>query len=326
MPFMLQVSRDLEESMAETGLPRYVDRGGDLVYPPPYLARSVTNYAFFLDADRGRLEQFLARLFAGPSAGAVDIRPIGGEVMLSVALLTEVNSTEPPHSEMSAGGSEVEVALWVTGREVRTDRLVLVAPYMFVDSGAAMAAGREIFGFPKQDAEIRLVGGHPPDGVSLDVLSVARFDPKTRFSVNRLVDVQRTSARSDLIAGFSALAKSAVSSLFSQSGRAGLLDHLRSVGSLLLGGGLPVVFLKQFRDIGEPDRACYQAICEARIEVTDLHGMGVLGDYAITLHDLASEAIRENLGLAAGPLAPFAATWSRYDFILHRGATLWRAV
>ena len=306
-------------------LPRYVQRGGDLVYPPPYLARRVTNYAFFLNADQARLEQLFLRLFAGPSAGAVDIRPVGGEVMLSVAQLAAVNSTEPPHSELSAGGAEVEVAFWVTGREMNTDRLVLLTPYMFVDSGAAMAAGREIFGFPKQDAEIRLVGGHPPDGVALDVLSVARFDPKTPFSVNRLLDVQRTSTRSDLIAGFSALARSAVSSLFTHAGRVGLLDHLRTVGSLLLGGGLPVVFLKQFRDIGDPDRACYQAICEARIEVTDLHGMGVLGDYAITLHDLASEAIREDLGLAPGPLTPFAATWSRYDFILHRGATLWRA-
>jgi len=296
------------------------------VYPPPYLARNVTNYAFFLEVDQARLERMFSRLFAEPSGGAVDIRPVGGEVMLSVAQLAAVNSTEPPQSEMSAGGSEVEIAFWATGRDVRTDRLVLITPYMFVDSGAAMAAGREIFGFPKQDAQIRLVGGHPPDGVALDVLSVERFDPRTPFSVNRLLDVQRASARSDLIAGFSALAKSAVTSLFTHAGRTALLDHLRTVGSLLIGGGLPVVFLKQFRDIGEPDRACYQAICEARIEVTDLHGMGVLGDYAITLHDLASEAIREDLGLGPGALTPFAATWSRYDFILHRGATLWRAV
>ena len=311
--------------MAEM-LPRYVERGGDLVYPPPYLARNVTNYAFFLEADQSRLEELFAKLFARPSAGEIDIRPIGGEVMLSVALLSAVNSTEPPHCDMSAGGTEVEVAFWATGREVRTDRLVLVTPYMFVDSGAAMAAGREIFGFPKQDAEIRLVGGHPPDGVALDVLSVARFDPKTPFTMNRVLDVQRTSARSDLIAGVSALAKSAVASLFTHAGRTALLDHVRTVGSLLIGGGLPVVFLKQFRDIADPDRACYQAICEARIEVTELHGLGVLGDYAIALHDLASEGIRQDLGLGTGPLEPFAATWSRYDFLLHRGATLWRAV
>jgi acetoacetate decarboxylase len=311
--------------MTRTMLPRYVDRGGDLVYPPPYLARGVTNYAFFLQADPASLERTFARLFAEPSGGAIDIRPVGGEVMLSVAQLAEVNSTEPPHSEMSAGGAEVEVAFWVTGRDVQDDRLVLITPYMFVDSGAAMAAGREIFGFPKQEAKIALTGGHPPDAVSLDVLSIRRFDPATTFAVNRVIELERTGTRSDLIAGFGALAKSAVTSLFTHGGRQALLDHLRTVGSLLIGGGLPVVFLKQFRDIAEPDRACYQAICEARIEVTALHGMGVLGDYAITLNDLVSEAIRADLGLAPGPVRPFAATWSRYDFILHRGATLWRA-
>lgn len=312
--------------MAKAMLPKYVDRGGDLVYPPPYLARGVTNYQFFLQVDARGLEATLSKLFAEPSDGEVDIRPVGDEVVLSVAQLAAVNSTEPPHSQMSAGGSEIEVAFWVIGRDVRNDRLVLVTPYMFVDSGAAMAAGREIFGFPKQEATIALTGGHPPDAVALDVLSIRRFDPSAPFAVHRVLDVQRTGTRSDLIAGFEALAKSALTSLFTRAGRQGLLDHLRTLGSLLLGDGLPVLFLKQFRDIAEPDRACYQAICEAQIAVTALHGMGVLGDYSIALADLVSEGIRGDLGLPAGPLRPFAATWSRYDFTLHRGATIWRAV
>ena len=35
----------------------YIDRGGELVYQPPFLAEGVEYYGFILDADKGKLQE-----------------------------------------------------------------------------------------------------------------------------------------------------------------------------------------------------------------------------------------------------------------------------
>ena len=312
--------------MTTTMFPCYVEHGGEVVFPHPYEARGVRNYSFFLEGDLENLRATLARHFAEPSGGEVDIVPTVPYLLLSIIEIDRIKPSEPPHAQITSGSQELELAFWVMAHDVRRDRDVYFSPYMFVDSGAAMAGGREAFGFQKQHGVFTLGADLPSDRLSLDVLSVPRFDPAVPTRLNRLLEIERVrhAAAHEPWSTLLDVADGVTNALSS------LIRHPASVArlvtSVVLGGeSFPMVFLKQFRDVAAPERACYQAITTAELEITAFHGGGLLGGHAITLQDLASEPIRRDLGLPPGILTPIAGVWRSYDFVLGRGHELWRA-
>ena len=149
------------EDIAMT-LPAYVLRGGELVFQVPYAARNATQFIFLLRADAARLAATFARDFGTPSGGAVEVRPAMGLVILSASRIPTIKSAAPPDSELGGGVSELEVAFLTVGIDVRRRRPVVCVPYLFVDSGMAVAAGRELFGLPKQHGFISIEGGRRP--------------------------------------------------------------------------------------------------------------------------------------------------------------------
>jgi hypothetical protein len=113
---------------------------------------------------------------------------------------------------------------------------------------------------------------------------------------------------------------------------AGAFDQIADEGRVLFAtledfitGTFPIIGLKQFRDVAQSDRACYQAITDAPMKIGGFHGGGLLGDYVVNLGDLASEPIRQDLGLPPGPIRPLLSAWLRYDFRLDAGIELWNA-
>src|SRR5262249_39228246 len=63
---------------------------------------------------------------------------------------------------------------------------------------------------------------------------------------------------------------------------------------------VPLVFLKQFRDVADGRRACYQAIVEAPAQVLRFRTAGELrGAYRVVLHHFDSCPIARDLGLTA---------------------------
>ena len=65
---------------------------------------------------------------------------------------------------------------------------------------------------------------------------------------------------------------------------------------------LPMLFLKQFRDILHSDRACYQAIVEAELRASEHVTATYLEEFVLTLADVDSAPIRHELGIPTGPL------------------------
>ena len=65
----------------------------------------------------------------------------------------------------------------------------------------------------------------------------------------------------------------------------------------LLAGDLPQIFLKQFRDIEQGDKCCYQAITEAVMRVTSLNSVGLSMGHPVTFADLESTPVITELGL-----------------------------
>jgi len=84
-------------------------------------------------------------------------------------------------------------------------------------------------------------------------------------------------------------------------------------------------FLRQFRDVAEPDRACYQAIIEAACDLTAWRGGGFLEEHVLTIRDCASHPLARDLGLAPGPIETGFGFWADFDFDIGAGKELWRA-
>jgi hypothetical protein len=87
-----------------------------------------------------------------------------------------------------------------------------------------------------------------------------------------------------------------------------------------------MVFLKQFRDVGTDDRACYQAIVEATARVTSFRTAGLLrGEYRLDIAEAASHPLRADLGLGDGELRPELGFRVDYDFSVDAGEEVARA-
>jgi hypothetical protein len=276
-----------------------------------------------------------------------------GLVILSVSRIPTIKSAAPPDSEIGGGISELEAAFLTVGIDVRRRRPVVCVPYLFVDSGMAVAAGRELFGLPKQHGFISIDGAEAPARITVDALSVERFDPAVPFTPHRIIDIApvgtvpgpraiwRTfgEAATGLAGALGQAWHVAPPPIAPSGGLRGLLDTLAGAveqladeGRVLFAtledfvtGTFPLIGLKQFRDIAQSDRACYQAITDAPMKLMDFHGGGLLGEYTVSLGALASEPIQDDLGLPSGPIKPLLSAWLSYDFRLEAGVELWNA-
>jgi Acetoacetate decarboxylase (ADC) len=90
-----------------------------------------------------------------------------------------------------------------------------------------------------------------------------------------------------------------------------------------------LLFLKQFRDVACPTKACYQAIVEAPLSVEPMSADYLELDpdhFEITIEDYDSHPIAADVGVVAGtPLTPEAAFLAAFDFDIQLGLEVWRA-
>ncbi|WP_437721297.1 hypothetical protein [Sorangium sp. So ce861] len=105
----------------------------------------------------------------------------------------------------------------------------------------------------------------------------------------------------------------------------------RSAGSprgsrRLAANEVTLAVLKQFRDIEHPDRACYQAIVEAKAKVRALRGFGPLpGTLRVDWDGHGSHPFAADLGLTPGGQEAVAAAWVDFDFVMEPGREVFNA-
>ena len=106
------------------------------------------------------------------------------------------------------------------------------------------------------------------------------------------------------------------------------LDKLSAMLAMAMDPTL--VFLKQFRDVECPTKACYQAIVEARLDVdialADANAFQLLepAGFAVTVKSFASHPIEDELGIGATPVCT-AAFLASLNFKIQTGFEVWRA-
>ncbi len=313
--------------------PRFVERGGEVVYRQPFLASGVRLHAFVLEADVSRLDQWYERSFAEPSGGAVRLRAASSHVVLAFAEITRMASSEEPDSRLG-GTLEVEAAIWAPAYG-EGDELLWTMPYVFVEQMSPIAGGREIYGFPKQLGQISWdFSAAAPPSLSVDAVAVRKFDREAMAKKERVISVSRPAGGAlpdtwtDIAHGHRELLRQARATgpVRSDAGVSGLDAEL---AALLVGDivrcKVPMVFLKQFRSCSAPELACYQAIVRVDFGLVKPRAAGRLpDDYTVMLDVLDSEPLVSDLGLRRRQEKPLA-LWVDFDFLLPRGEVIWEA-
>ena len=314
--------------------PRYIERGGDFVLRGPFSQTGARMYVFLLPADPAKLTELCDRYL---NIGATRYRPLGSFVALGCADIAQIRSLHPEDAKKGFM-SERDVAFWVP--VVAEDphplgvlvppRVAWFLPYIFVDSPPPMATGREIYGFPKLAGRIDFA---EPEGmnsvVTVDAFAIDRFSPSSRAREQRIVEVRRKAdddrgalaglwnglerAMSGLSAGF----LDAAQAIALDSGTDAIAGALRGVSPSQV---VRMAFLKQFRDAGDPSRACYRSVVEASLRVTAFRSGGPLsGPFEVRLAHLDSHPIARDLGLPGDRIEPVFSAWFDFDFDVDEG-------
>lgn len=318
------------------GSRRYIDRGGDIVLRAPYAQNNTRLYGFVLPADTEKLAALCDKYL---NIGKTRYRPLGPFVVLGCADIQEIRSLFP---EDTGKGfmPERDVAFWVPVVGECIDPSAPVAqhlawflPYIFVDSAPPMAVGREVYGFPKLAGRIDF---GEPEGrsslVTVDAVAIDHYAPKSRAKEHRILEVRRKvdADHGPLSLLWNAFDK-ALSGMWQgafdaaqQVAEDSALDLLTSVARRA-SAAQPVrmVFLKQFRDVGNPRRACYQTIVMANAQTTAYRGGGPLdGPFEVQITRLDSHPIVEELGLPGERIEASFAAWVDFDFDVDEGEVM----
>jgi hypothetical protein len=309
----------------------YVDYGSMTTVPAPFSSLNTTLHGFWLEADGERLEALCAKVFAEPSGGAVDVRPLGHHVMVTWGQIERVVSQTPPFDHRG-GVAEPQVAIWVPAATVRKngDRVIaeefkMFIPYIWLDNAMSLATGRELFGYPKS-------WGWPgfPSATdqrfTLDVFGLDFGDDQlaARHRLFELTPTEPLPAGERILEGLRAVARDVADELFER--RDGIhvvpgLHFLEGLAKDLFRELVPGIFLKQVRSVEDGLGAALQQIVAAQCTVTRLRAVRLANRHELTVHELDSHPVITELGLRSQP------TEHGYrvemDFDVGDGSVLW---
>lgn len=285
----------------------YLLRPGDMLGLPPYRQVDVDMYSFFFQADLAALRRLCDRYL---NIGPVTYRPLMDKIMLVAA------ETARTYSAPFGWVPEKDYAFWVpvvAGFETATGfvsrRVLWFQPFLWVDSSAAVRAGREVYGFNKSLAEI--IGSPTAETTGTDA-TFNGFRLRTRVARKLGSDSQATieeliSLEGANTQGRDHVAQNAASLGFLQQYVASQLAAedcpatLRALTFLvddLRHGRARMVFLKEFPAPRVVHEASYQAIVEATAQVTGGVTADILSEsFKLSIAPFESHPIVQTLGL-----------------------------
>ncbi len=320
---------------------RYIHGPSLQVFPPPSLCQDVTQYIFFLRGQQSRLQALCDKYLNAPSGSAVDYRPRLPYVVLTFQHVGRLSSAAEGYQEWGYT-SEREATFWVPvsdykkhGPEELCKRVELFVPFIYSDNPWAVAGGREIYGFPKQAATVRMPGAGQ-GGFEIRTLAYRTLGPDSEAREATVLTLERADGapleQAGLIGALGEELLERLGVLRDELGQ--LLDFDFEIGAniieFLLRPSIPMVFLKQFRDVGTSTGVCYQALVGAQADQVDLKSLRLLlRRFRLKVESLATQPLAEELGLrldSRGQLTLPGGLQVRFDFRLNEGHLIWSGV
>jgi uncharacterized protein with NAD-binding domain and iron-sulfur cluster len=324
---------------------RYIDIDGNNTPLQPYAAQNVTMYNFVMEADLDRLQAICDhQLNIG---GPITYRPLGPFLSFVCATMGPMAPTEP-----RAWLDEKDFGFWIPVVAGRQDsggfhaiRPAFFIPYLWVDDYLPQQAGREVFGYPKGVGKlVNPSSPSDPAQFTIDALVVPEYGPPglpaSQWQWKRLLTAARRGGDpwGNLVREFesvAALGEAVLASLVKE-----LAHHTFPEPTLALLKNLfidaveldvPMVYLKQFRDIADGRQACYQAIVESpnRMIPGPIKAGFLPGDWELAIQQFASVRMLDTLGLKQ--TSPGVATaafhfWVQFAFSAEPGKVIYRSI
>jgi len=312
----------------------YVEYGSLASVPGPLHCQGVTQWCFPLKADPERLTDLCSRVFAGPSASAEEIRPLGSHVTLTLGRIERIVSEQEPFTSMG-WAAESQAAVWIPVGRVHIDGerpiaqdLLMFTPFMWVDNPISLVSGREMYGFPKAMGWFDLPApGAEAEALGLDVFGMQKYDSDEEARRQPLVRITRGPREHEL-------ADVAWSTLLHVGRHLRELaegEHRASVGlgwefaehvvENLRAGNVKQLFLRQARAIEDGALATLQQVTEASYHMIKVGGAPLGHEYHVELSALASHPLVAELGVTSQSTAFAFRTES--EFVLERGSVIW---
>jgi len=285
------------------------------------------------------LQQFCDDQFNTPMQQPGRFKVLAPLVTLTFARIAGVSSGVPGFTDKGTL-SENEATFWVpvidTAPAAAGPALLVAVPYMLVDNVLALAAGREIFGFPKDPAVVTIPANPETDVFAVDAETVPAFGNGAPLAPVRLIEiapaaapgvagsttvVDARTALTEVVAIIESLARNLAHPSLDLRLVVQMLSELRHPG-------LVTILLKQMRDITDGLKACYQAVVLSSLQVSKFSSFNRLGAHVITLKSTDSHPLIASLGFGAAELpevsVPALFAFSlQFDSVLPNGQVLW---
>jgi hypothetical protein len=321
--------------------PPYIEYSNDIAIPIPGNADDTWLYCFPIKGTYANmLETVNQRLNFSPLNKSVRFFPLSETMMMTVSDIRKGYSTSPNYDKY---GYLEEKALQIfmplvectlnADNEWVAQRIFFFLPYILVDQPLNVVIGREELGFVKSFAKFAMPNSPElADKFQIDGYGFKNFNKENpEFGAyHNWINIKKTNG--DITEGkwenqseaWASIKKHIQPKTDNSDFHIGLPFVIHELEDLFH-GTLPMVFLKQFRDIAIPQNACYQAITQGNGILESFHGGWFLGgEYEINIEDFASYPIKSDLGLASKITVehPF---WVHCDLKFDTGKVLWNA-
>jgi hypothetical protein len=316
-------------------LPPYVEYGGRATSPGPFLSLGGRLRGFLLEGDEQRIGDVVRRTLSDPAGPGVDYRALGSRVLLLIGGFERVSSMAPPFDRWGTV-TEIMATFWVPvvagrdwGEVFVAERLGLACPYILVDNPMSYLGGREDYGYAKTMGRF-----DPSDGIG-DRVRVETFggnfgrdEGAGWHPLLEVVAADRAGQATDREAldGPVQITRFLAGDLLQRNAEGEvLIGGVRLVARLvddLLDGRVRQVFLKQFRDAADGNRACYQSVIEAPVEVKRSSVRPSPHRWEVTIFPLDSHPIEQEIGVTSQ--TPLLAFDGELDMVVDNGIEIGR--
>ncbi|HET6605542.1 MAG TPA: hypothetical protein VFG62_02655 [Rhodopila sp.] len=289
----------------------------------PAVFSDAKGWVFLIDADRKAI-QTLADTLLNPAGKGV----VKYDALLPVAMLSFLDIKKSTSVTDTLGWLPGrECAIWVPLIEHRPGslfgaRLVFWSPYIFINYAIGMITGRDVWGWPKSLARISVPGdtqGNPEFFCTTTIFR--RFDPARQGEDAMLYRVVQTQPAPEPPPLWRT--KAEVTAGLARNLLGGVTSDL--LHALQWQPAIPCVQLKQLRSAADPTKACFQAIVESPVALTNLTGGGLLtGQYSVEVttcdsHRIVSDLLGRAPNASKTTLPVRIGAWVSGDFTALRG-------
>lgn len=303
-------------------MPAYVERDADWVLRPTGHLLGAQMHVFAFSAGADELREMCATYVDGPTSGAITAEPLFESVPFALLVCADIaKGYSSDRDDRQLGWMPERDVAWFVPVRVRQGRRTFVAnllPYIFVDNPVAVLIGREVFGFPKVHAEM----WPAKNPFSWNVMGTVKetSDPQERAETRHLLQIKSVVQRAAIpLSNEMPEAIAATVSHFAKYLQVKLPSFV----------GIPLLFLKQFRDVSQRTRACHQSITFVSAAIDAVSSAAVLtDDFELTMPRYHSARMAEKLGLphrSSAVYRPLAAVRANLDFSIPFGQSLWTA-